>query len=319
MADVLIDGATIITVDGQRRVLENGAVAVEDGRIVAVGPANEVRAAHRAETVLDGTDRVVMPGLVDLYAHAGGAMMKCLGEQLDGAVWRDLLDDIAFRYATPRWWYVESQLQAAERLLNGCTMMLSQPGVSTPRMDDPAYVWENQRAYEDLGIRARIIIGPARPPWPQTYADYVDGRRVEKSVSLEQVFDSCDRVFAESRDNPSALVDYCTGASRFGNQNPMDPMWKPEHEQFARAQAEGLRALMDKYDVGYWCHAYGNAIEWAYDQGLGLLGSKTILSHVSGVSERTIGILAETDTRVNHNPRARRLYLYQEPCPVVEL
>jgi 5-methylthioadenosine/S-adenosylhomocysteine deaminase len=319
MADLLIERATVITMDSQRRVIDDGAVAIVGNRIVAVGPTDVVRSEHAAPRVIDGYRKIVAPGLVDLYAHTGGATVKCLGEQLAGDVWRDLLDDIAFRYATPRWWYVDAQLHALERLRNGCTMMLSMPGVSSPRMDNPVYVGENRRAFEDLGIRARIIIGPARPPWPQPYADFVDGERVERMVSLEEIFDNCDGVFAQSRANPSPLVDYCTGTSRFGNRNPMDPMWKPEHERGARRQAAGLRALMDKYDVGYWCHAYGNAIEWAHDEALGLLGPKTILSHCSGISPRTIEILAETDTRVNHNPRARRLYIYREPCPVVEL
>jgi cytosine/adenosine deaminase-related metal-dependent hydrolase len=319
MADILIERATVITMDRARRVIEDGALAIEGNRLVAVGRTGEVRRAHGARRLIDAHRKIVIPGLVDLYAHSGGGIVKCLGEQLDGARWRDLLDDIAFRYATPRWWYVDSQLHAIERLRNGCTMMLSQPGVSTPRLDHPRYVRETQRAFEDLGIRARIIVGPARPPWPQTYADFVDGRRVERQVTFQEVLANCDRVLAESRADPSRLVDFCVGASRFGNRNPMDPMWKPEHERYARRQADGLRALMDRYQVGYWCHAYGNAIEYAHDAGLGLLGPKTILSHCSGIGRRAIEILAETDTRVNHNPRARRLYLYREPCPVVEL
>jgi len=37
MADILITNGTVITMDGQRRVLEKGAVAIEGARIVAVG------------------------------------------------------------------------------------------------------------------------------------------------------------------------------------------------------------------------------------------------------------------------------------------
>src|SRR6476646_1802467 len=122
MADLVIEHATLITMDPSRRVIEDGAVAIEGNRIVAVGPTDEVRATHGAGRVIDGRRKIVSPGLVDLYAHSGGAMMKCIGEQLGGVPWRDLLDDIGFRYATERWWYVDSQLHAAERLLNGCTM-----------------------------------------------------------------------------------------------------------------------------------------------------------------------------------------------------
>jgi cytosine/adenosine deaminase-related metal-dependent hydrolase len=318
VADLVIERATVITMDPAWRVIPDGAVAIEGERIVAVGPTEEVRATHPAPRVIDGYRKIVTPGFVDLHAHSGGATIKCLGEQL-GTPWRFLIEDIAHQYATARWWYVDSQLHAIERLKFGCTMMLSMPGVSVPRLDNVHYVKQNQRAFEDLGIRARIVVGPSRPPWPQPYADYVDGQRVERMVSFEEIVENCDQLLRESHDDPSPLVDYCTGASRFGNENRLDPMWRPEHGAFAKRQADALRGLMEKYDVGYWCHAYGNAIEYAYDHGFGLLGPKSILSHCSGISQRTIELLAETGTSVNHCPRARRLYRYQEPCPVVEL
>jgi 5-methylthioadenosine/S-adenosylhomocysteine deaminase len=46
MADILVEHGTIITMDPQRRVIEDGSVAIANGRIVAVGPADEVAAAY---------------------------------------------------------------------------------------------------------------------------------------------------------------------------------------------------------------------------------------------------------------------------------
>ncbi|MCC7105089.1 MAG: amidohydrolase family protein [Chloroflexi bacterium] len=319
MADILIERATVITMDPARRVIEDGAVAIEGNRIVAVGQTADVRAAHAATKTIDGRRRIVLPGLVDLYAHSGAAMHRSIGEAIDGAAWRNLVDDIAFRYTSPRWWYVESQVHALERLRFGCTMMLSRAGVATPRLDHPRYTAETQRAYEDLGIRARLIVGPPRPPWPKTCVDFLNEERIERQVSLEEVMESCDAVLAHAGVNPSPLIDFSVGGTRFMNPNPQDPMYDPEQAKYSRPQAVALRALMDKYDLGFWCAAYGNAIEYAYDDNLGLLGPRTILSHVSGISQRSIDILAETDTRVGHHPRARRLFEYGEPCPVVEL
>lgn len=319
MADMLITSATIITMDASRRILSDGAVAIEGDRIVAVGLTSDVVSKHQAATVIDGRNTVVIPGLVDLYAHSGGSLLKCLGELIDGAVWRDLLDDIAFRNATPHFWRVDSLVHAVERLRNGCTFMLSQAGVSQARMDNLVYVREVQKAFETLGIRARLIAGIARAPWPQTYADDVDRHPAERAVSHDECLDHIEQLIGESKRSPSPLVDYCTGSSRIGNPNPVDPMYHPDQERYVREQARRLREIMDRYDVGFWCHAYGNAVEYAYDHNLGLLTRKSILSHGTGISRRSIDLLAETETRVNHCPRARRIISYRQDCPVVEL
>ena len=69
MADILITGGVVIAVDPERRIIENGAVAIERDRIVEVGPTDEVRARHRAAQVIDARGKAVLPGLVDGHAH----------------------------------------------------------------------------------------------------------------------------------------------------------------------------------------------------------------------------------------------------------
>ena len=159
VADVLIENATVVTVDGDRRVIERGAVAITGDRIVAVGPTDEVGSQHRAPVVIDGRGKIVIPGLVDLYAHSGCGMLKSLGEQLAGIGWWHLMDEVLFSYVTPRWWYVETQLQAAERLRFRCTAILSEPGMSHARLDVPDHIRATERALEDSGIRAGIDRG----------------------------------------------------------------------------------------------------------------------------------------------------------------
>jgi imidazolonepropionase-like amidohydrolase len=62
-------GARIITMDGDR-VIEDGTVVVRGNRIEAVGPRAEVRVPRGAETI-DASGHTIMPGLVDVHAHAG--------------------------------------------------------------------------------------------------------------------------------------------------------------------------------------------------------------------------------------------------------
>ena len=61
MYDLLLTNAVVITMDEKRRVIENGAVGVKDGRIAFVGDSMEAE-QFEAKEVLDCKDHVVMPG-----------------------------------------------------------------------------------------------------------------------------------------------------------------------------------------------------------------------------------------------------------------
>ena len=61
--DVLIRNGTILTVDGERRILTDGAVAVRGDRIVAVGKTADLDAAYTADKTIDASQKLVMPGL----------------------------------------------------------------------------------------------------------------------------------------------------------------------------------------------------------------------------------------------------------------
>jgi imidazolonepropionase len=50
-------------------VIADGAVAIDKGRIVEVGPARALRRRHRARRTLDARGRLVTPGLVDCHSH----------------------------------------------------------------------------------------------------------------------------------------------------------------------------------------------------------------------------------------------------------
>ena len=74
---LLIRDATVITVDGDRRILDPGAVYVEGARIVDVGPSDEVvRRRPAADRVIDGRRKVVIPGLVSAHTHVGYTLFR---------------------------------------------------------------------------------------------------------------------------------------------------------------------------------------------------------------------------------------------------
>ena len=80
---LLIRNATVLTVDADDRIIEDGAVLVEDGRIAAVGPTAAVEAAHPAPArVVEGAGRVVLPGFVSTHNHVGYTFFRGRAEDL---------------------------------------------------------------------------------------------------------------------------------------------------------------------------------------------------------------------------------------------
>ena len=70
--DLLVAGDWVLTMDRARTMIRDGAVAVDDGRIVDVGPADELQRRWRPAYRLGGADRLVMPGLVNAHQHLTG-------------------------------------------------------------------------------------------------------------------------------------------------------------------------------------------------------------------------------------------------------
>ncbi|GAB2668563.1 amidohydrolase family protein [Nocardia goodfellowii] len=84
--DLLLTGGTVLTVDDARTVYEQGAVAITGSRIVAVGSCADLR-DWRADTVIDCTGRLVLPGFVDGHNHLYQALARGLGEGMSIVPW----------------------------------------------------------------------------------------------------------------------------------------------------------------------------------------------------------------------------------------
>ncbi|HYN84501.1 MAG TPA: amidohydrolase [Pyrinomonadaceae bacterium] len=88
--DLIVAGGTVVTMDDQRRVIEDGAVAVSKGRIVAVGTRAEVERRHalapRGQRI-DASGKVVLPGLVNGHTHVPMTLFRGLADDLDLNEW----------------------------------------------------------------------------------------------------------------------------------------------------------------------------------------------------------------------------------------
>jgi len=147
-ADLLVRNAYVVTMDPERRVLTNGAVAIGGGSIMAVGPEREVTADLRAARTIDAHGAVVHPGFVDNHIHLLYHNLRWAYP--DGYGWDDsigihgeymaLVDDEMA--------YVSTKLAALEMVRNGTTCFLEAGGVSNTDSTAAALV--------EIGIRGML-------------------------------------------------------------------------------------------------------------------------------------------------------------------
>lgn len=319
MADLLLHNGIVIALDADRRILTDTSVAIIGQKIVEVGPAAALKAKYAASTLIDCTRKAILPGMVDLHGYLSGSIIKSIGESLNAVARRDAVERIITGEIDEEWWEVESQLCALERLKMGVTCMHSMMGGNGTRTDDVVFVQISDRELNRVGLRTRIGVGPSRPPWPQSFAIWRGGKKIERMVEFDEVIANCDRLLAAKQKDKSGIVDYGLALSRIGNKNDHDPVWSPDKEKWISRQAEAMRDLLGRYGVGFFTHVYGNAIDYAYDEKLGLLGPRSIMSHCTGISARSLDILKETGSHVGHHPRAARYYSFPGHCPLPEM
>jgi 5-methylthioadenosine/S-adenosylhomocysteine deaminase len=81
-ADLLVAGGTVVTMDAQKRVIEDGAIAVRGDSIIAVGPRAEIEAQFDAAKIIDARGALVLPGLINGHAHAAMSLFRGIADDL---------------------------------------------------------------------------------------------------------------------------------------------------------------------------------------------------------------------------------------------
>jgi cytosine/adenosine deaminase-related metal-dependent hydrolase len=161
-ADILIRHGYLITMDADRRLIEDGAIAIKDGKIIAVGEDRELARRYVAHREIDAEGAPVHPGFIECHMHASFQLYR-------GALPDHLLESDAFDTVEARFYntvndeeeYLSVLLSSIEMVRNGTTCFLEAGTVLTP---DAA-----ARAAEFVGIRA-ILGDPFIWDQPQGFA-----------------------------------------------------------------------------------------------------------------------------------------------------
>ncbi len=157
----LIRNARILTMDADDTLLDRADVLIDGTKIVAVGP--DLAGPDGDMRVIDGRDRLVMPGLVNGHFHSSVNHLKGSLDSLPLEIFM-LYESPALDAAamSPRAAYVRTMLAALEMLKTGVTAVQDDAFfVPAPR---PEIIDAVMQAYADCGIRATLALDQPNVP-----------------------------------------------------------------------------------------------------------------------------------------------------------
>jgi len=93
---ILIKNTTIITQNPQREIIEKGGLVIEKDAIEAIGQSKEIERQYgrRAEKIINGQNKVVLPGLINAHGHLAMTLLRGFADDLS-------LEDWWFKYVYP--------------------------------------------------------------------------------------------------------------------------------------------------------------------------------------------------------------------------
>lgn len=290
--DSLISARWVVPVEPAGRVIEDGAVAVRDGRIVAVGPRAELESRFACAEHSTLPRQVLIPGLVNAHTHAAMSLLRGLADDLPLKRWlQEHIWPAESRWVSPEFVHDGTQLAIAEMLLGGTTCF------------NDMYFFPDAaaRAAQRAGIRASL--GLVVIEFPTAWGSGPD-EYISKGLALrDQHKDEALLSFVFAPHAPYTIQDPALGR---------------------------LRVLADELDLPIQMHVHETAEEveealqthgqrpLARLQRLGLPGPNLMAVHMTQLEDAEIAELARTGTHVVHCPESN-LKLASGFCPVARL
>jgi 5-methylthioadenosine/S-adenosylhomocysteine deaminase len=119
---LLVSGGTVVTMDGTRRVLSPGAVAIDGERVVALGTPDEIARQYSARQVIDASGKVVLPGLINTHGHAPMVLYRGLADDLALMEWLEkYIFPAEAKTVSPEMVRIGTRLAALEMIQSGTT------------------------------------------------------------------------------------------------------------------------------------------------------------------------------------------------------
>ncbi len=273
----LITDGLVVTMDDAGTIHENGAVAIRDSAIVAVGSTVDVTAQFETDDaeVIDARGHLVLPGLINTHSHAADTLF------------RGFVDDLPLEPWLERLWSVESRFVRAETVRAAARLAFVEMirGGITTALD--MFFFANASTESARHVGFRLATGP-------TFFE----RKVVGTPSAKDSLARCREFLEQYRRDP--LIIPCVLAHSTYTVSP--------------ELLKECRALVEEFDVPFHTHVSETAAEVAtvkemhgttpprHLDSLGLVTAQSVFAHCVHLSQDEIDLFADRGATVAHCP-----------------
>jgi 5-methylthioadenosine/S-adenosylhomocysteine deaminase len=276
--DLLVLGGTIVTMDGTRRVIDDGGIAVAGGRIVAIGPRDEIQRGFTARKKILAFGKVLTPGLINGHTHVPMVLFRGLADDLDLQEWlTKYIFPAEAKNVTEEFVRVGARLGLAEMIRGGTTTYCDM------------YYFEDAIADETAKAGVRGVLG-------ETIIDFP---------------------VADNKTNAEGMAYVERFVSRWKGHELIVPAIAP-HAPYTVSEAHlrAVRAFSDRTGAPIVTHISETKRELddsvkdkgaspvAYLDRIGFLNNRVIAAHVVWPQGTDIAILKRRGVGVVHNPQS---------------
>jgi 5-methylthioadenosine/S-adenosylhomocysteine deaminase len=282
-----------VTMNEVQPVIQNGAVAIRDGKIIAVDTQDKIRALYRAKQTLPGKDMVLMPGLVNGHSHSAMVLFRGLADDL---ALQDWLENYIFpaegKFVDKNFVRIGEQLACWEMIRGGTTTfvdMYFEPDIAAEVVDE-------------CGLRA--IIAPSSIDFPSPGFQGWDDAFAASVNFLKRWKYKNERIIPALAPHAPYTVspEHLTQAIRAARHYDV-----PLTIHLAETATE-VEDIQQRY----------NATPVQHLENLGFLDPRVFAAHVVWPNKSEIDLLAKRGVGVIHNPDSN-LKLASGFAPIPEL
>ncbi len=291
-ADLLIKGGWIITVNPQMETIEDGAIAILDGEIAAVGTTADILSEYRAEEIIDASHSLVIPGLVNTHTHAAMTLFRGFADDAPLKVWLEkFIWPAEAKFINASSVRAGAELAIAEMIRSGCTTF----------NDMYFFMDEVGQAVEKAGVRA--VIGESVIDFPTPNAKTPE-KGLEITRQLIKKWKGHPLVYpAVAAHAPyTCSPDLLKSASALALKHNL-----PFHIHVSETDTE-VADIKNRY----------GRTPMAHLKHLGVLNKGTVAAHCVKLSDEDMKMMVEAGIGMSHNPESN-MKLASGAAPLAEL
>jgi len=276
--DLVISGGIIVTMDARASVIDDGAVAIRRGRIVAIGRRSEIASRYVAPRTIDARGRAVIPGLINTHTHVPMTLFRGIADDLELNEWlTKYIFPAEAKNVDQSFVRVGTRLGLAEMIRGGTTTYCDM------------YYFEDAIAEETARAGMRAVLGETVIDFPAP-----DNKTFAAALGYAERF-----------------------VQRWQGHRLIVPAIAP-HAPYTVSEdhLKEVRALADRLNAPVIIHVAETRKEVAdimqqkgttpvqYLARIGFLNGRTTAAHLVHVNDDDIALLKKLDVGVAHNPQS---------------